>query len=477
MKNLLKWSSVSEVKKATLAFLFCSIFQKSISVISMPIFTRLMSTCEYGQFSVYQTWLSMFSIITTFRLDYDVFNKGMTKYADKKNEYVSTMQSLTTCITLICFIIYLYYYKPLNQLTDLPTLIIVAMFVELLFMPALSFWTLKERYEFKYRDLLIVTITLSVFNITIGVVATLYSAQNKGIARILSCILVQTVFSLFFYIQNFKKSKKLFVKELAAFAILFNLPLIPHYFASYILSFADRIMIQKMVGIPEAGIYSVVYNAGLVLTMFSSALNNALIPWQYKCLEKNQFENINKRLKTLLFFLAASLILFMLFAPEIIKIMAPPEYYEGIYVIPPVAGSVFFIFLYNLVCNAEFFYDKNKFTMVMSGICAVANIILNYTFISLFGYLAAGYTTLFCYVLTVHLHILYVNYVSKKKTGKHLYRHNKIMKISVLLIVISLMIALLYRYIQVRYTLIAATFIAVFVQRKKIYINLKNNLK
>lgn len=51
-------------------------------------------------------------------------------------------------------------------------------------------------------------------------------------------------------------------------------------------------------------------------------------------------------------------ILLIAFAPEAIAIFAPTEYYDAIYVIPPVTMSVFFMFSYNFFAVFEFYYEN-----------------------------------------------------------------------------------------------------------------------
>lgn len=461
-----RWKNLSTVKKATIIFLLCTILQKTISIISTPIFTRLMSTSEYGQFTIYQSWLSLFSIITTFRLDYDVFNKGMTKY-DDKNSYVSTMQTLSLIFTLVVLLLYMLFQNKFNLIIGLPSIVVFAILIELLFMSSISFWSLKERYEFKYKYFAIITILMSILNIIVGIVAV-YFYSEKGIARIMSCVLIQIIFGVYFYYLNIVKAKKFFVLEYAKFAILFNIPLIPHYLSSYILNFADKLMIQKMIGLSEAGIYGVVYSAGLVMTMVSSALNNALIPWQYKSLQNERCEIIKQRVNEIMIVLAVSLTIFILFAPELMHLLAANEYYSGVYIIPPIASSVLFIFLYNLVCNAEFYYDKNKFTMIMSGVCAVLNVVLNLIFINLYGYMAAGYTTLFCYIFTAILHVIYLNNVTKDTCNSSLYDLKRIMFFVVYMVSVSILSAILYGFTYFRYLFVTIILIVLFLKRQKL---------
>ena len=87
--------------------LFCSILQRGISVITTPIFTRLLTTEEFGLYSVYVSWENIFIIFTSMRLDYTVFNKGMSKYKNNRNGYVASMQIITSILTVICLGIYL----------------------------------------------------------------------------------------------------------------------------------------------------------------------------------------------------------------------------------------------------------------------------------------------------------------------------------------------------------------------------------
>ena len=89
----------------------------------------------------------------------------------------------------------------------------------------------------------------------------------------------------------------------------------------------------------------------------------------------------------------------MLISPELETIFGSPKYREAVYAGPPVAASVFFIFIYNILSMPQFYYET-QFLMAASMAAAGANVVLElYFFIRLFGYIAAGYTTLACYML------------------------------------------------------------------------------
>ena len=64
-KLLVKYRSIPVQVKASLWFLICAFLQKGISFITTPIFTRLLSTSEYGQYNVFNSWMNIIIVIVT----------------------------------------------------------------------------------------------------------------------------------------------------------------------------------------------------------------------------------------------------------------------------------------------------------------------------------------------------------------------------------------------------------------------------
>ena len=467
-KALKKYNSIPLPAKAALWFVFCSVLQKSIAMLTMPIFTRIMTKEQMGQFNVYNSWLQILTMITTFRLNYAVFNKGMSKYKENRDAYTSTMQSTTFLITSVFFVIYLIFREPINRFIELPTFIMVAIFMELLISPAIDFWTIRKRYEYIYRPVVIRTLLMSVLNAGLGVAAVLIS-DEKGYARILSCVIVNIGFGLMLFIYNARKAKTLFVPEYAKFALLFNIPLFLHYLSQYVLDSFDRIMIQKMVGLEAIALYGVAYNAGMLMKIFTQSLNNALVPWQYDKLEKKEHKQLDDTTFLVFILMGVLTLLFSAFAPELMMILAGSKYQEAVYVIPPVAVGMFFSFAYSTFANVEFFYNQTQFTMYISMGGALLNIGLNYLFINIFGYIAAAYTTLFCFAVFAISHYFYMTHSVKKSIGvTRIFRTGRMMLLFLAIVALGLLVVFLYNYPIIRYVLIAAVMIVVLIKRKMI---------
>lgn len=472
-KLLKKYDKLSIVAKATLWFTVCSIIQKSISMLTTPIFTRLLSEVEYGLYSTYLSWLNIFTVCVSMRLEAGVFNKGMSKYKDNRDGYTSAMQGLTTVTATIALVLYLAFHQYVENFTSLAMPVMLAMFVELYFVPAYNFWIRRMRYDYKYKSVIIVTLSMAVTNAVFGLLAVYLTSGDKGIARIFSVVAAQGLYGIVLYIYNIRKNTKLINGDYWKYALKFNIPLLPHYFSIYALQHSDRIMIQKLCGYADVAKYSVVYNLSMVLNTVIDSINHAIIPWLYRELEEKHFVNIKKKVNVLVGFVALMLIAFILFAPEVMYFMAPDSYAEAVYVIPPVSLSLLFIFIYTLVGNVEFYYDYNKITMYVSICGAVLNIILNWIFIHLFGYIAAAYTTLVCYIVFAVMHFTFASWIVKKKENTQLLDTRFLLFLCTLVVIVSICLSLIYKMPVVRYFLILVMLVIVVIKRKQIMMVIK----
>lgn len=478
MKNkyLDKYLKMSAPAKAAIWFTFCNVLQKGISMITVPIFTRILNVEEYGIFNIYLSWMNILIIFSSLNLYYGVFNNAMIKYEKDRDKYTSSMMGLVIVITTILFGIYLAGHQLFNNLIGLSTTFMIFMFLELYVTPALQFWSARQRFEFKYKALVIITVVKSILNPLIGILAILITKQG-AMARIVSMVLLELFVCGSLMIIQLIKGKTFYNKEYWMYAIRFNLPLLPHYLSGIILNQGDRVMINYFSGPDEVAIYSVAYNIGMLVQLFTNAINSSFTPWFYTSMREKKYNEIKNITNLLLLLMSILVICIMFFAPEVVKVFAPDEYYAAVYVIPPISASVFFIFMYVLFSNVEFYFEENKFILIASIIAAVLNIILNAIFIPIFGYLAAGYTTLFSYIIYCFAHYIFCRIVCRKHIGIiNLYDSKFIIFLSFIVIATAIIFNILYSFFILRY-IIATIFFLVVVWKRTYLINIIKLLK
>lgn len=473
-KAINKYKNLPIPVKAGIWFMICSIIQRGIALITVPIFTRLLSVEEYGLYSTYVSWESIVLILITLRLDYTVFNKGMSKYKNNRDGYIASMQLVTTFTTIMMLIIYLLFQNNINRITELDFFLMILMIFQAGFAPSLSFWMIKKRYEYDYKKFVFISLSMGFINTIIGIMSVLFINGDGGVVRIISYALVDILFSLVLYFINFKNGFKNYKIDHIKYALLFNIPMIPHYFSTYILNHSDRIMIQKMTNKVNVGIYNVSYNAGMLMTIVSTSIINAYTPWYYEKFDDNKQEDVSNLFLPLMICIILPIFAFMLFAPEALKLLASENFYDALYIIPPVSASIIFIFMYSYFSIAEFYYDKNKFSAIISTIAALVNIVTNYIFIRLFDYRAAGYTTLLSYFILSLGHYLYGNHIVKKHIENDYVKWTLFLSISLIVFSYVAIVCFLYNYLLLRYILAIVILLSIALKRREIIILLKD---
>lgn len=475
-KMMEKYKNLNIAVKASLWFAICSILQKGISVITLPIFTRIMNTEQYGQYSIFQTWYNILIIIVTLNIHQEIFNKGLSDNEKCRDRFTSNQAGLLIFLTVFFCILYLLLHNIINDFTGLTNSLVLIMMLEILANALIGLWSARKRFEFDYKKIVTLIMTMSIINPIIGIFAV-YESENKAFARIVSNAIVPIIVAVFIIII-FKRKGKFFDNFYWwKNSILKSLPLIPHYLSLVLLNQSDKLMIDYFGNTSQAGIYSVAHSSGLLMTIINNSINGSFVPWAYDKLKNKNGENIKNVSNGLMLIVLLCNIVLIWFAPELIKILASPEYHEAIWCLVPISASVFFYFVYMLFVDVEIYYGANKYVAIASVFAAVLNIILNYIFIPIYGYFAAGYTTLFSYFMTMILHYIFMKITLNKNNMKtKLFDEKTIAILSVILLTASAIAMILYNYIIIRIIFLLITALIIYLKRNKI-INVLKTLK
>uniref|UniRef100_UPI0040572F82 lipopolysaccharide biosynthesis protein n=1 Tax=Agathobacter sp. TaxID=2021311 RepID=UPI0040572F82 len=463
-----KYNNIPAPVKASFWFLVCSFLQKGIAFITTPIFTRIMDTAEYGQYSVFTSWHGIFSVVVSLKLSAGVYTRGLVEYEEERPQFVSAFQGLSFMLTVIWIAIYILFQNFWNRMTGLTTVRMLAMLVMIWLSAVFGFWSAEKRVDFKYKKLVAVTVLVSILNPFLGIIL-MHFWEDKVSARIFGIILVETVAYVGLFFTQIKKGKLFYSRRFWKYALSFNIPLIPHYLSMTILSSADRIMISNMAGDNEAGIYNLAYQISMIMTMFNNALMQTIEPWLYKKIKENAISSMSKVAYPTFTAIALLNILLIAFAPEVIAVFAPIEYLEAVWIIPPVAMSSYFMFAYTFFAVFEFYFSKTKFISAATMGGAVLNVVLNYILIDRFGYMAAGYTTLLCYIIYTVCHYICMKKICRDYLeNQNPYSTKILLFITVCFIAVGFVFLGTYGNIWLRYGLIAVVGAAGIMGRKKI---------
>ena len=406
-KIVARYRNMSVQLKVVFWFTMVGFLQKGISMITTPIFTRVLSQEDYGMFSVFASYYTVLVIVATLYLHMGVINNAFVKMKDSNEKIVSAFQSLSFVISSSIFILALIFREELGKLMGLPSIVVVFIFLGYIFIEPFHNWVIYKRYQFDYVKPVLVTVVVSILTPLVSVIAIMLTKENQGIVRVASYVIVNTILpGIIFYVVNYKKSKTFYDKKLWTYALTFNIPLLVHYLSETLLNQTDRIMINKILGPTDAGIYSVAFAAAAIFTIFSGALNTAFVPWTYQKIKAQDFKQLAKISYLVLLGLAVILSIMIMFAPEVVMVLAGNKYTGAVYLIPTLSASVFFGYMYRLFSRIELFYEKKSYTVISTITAAIVNIILNAWWIPIWGYTAAGYSTLVSHILFCVMHYI-----------------------------------------------------------------------
>lgn len=395
----------NEYKKASAFYLIGSLFNKGFAFLTVPIFTRILSTTDYGIVTTYNSWISILSMVMGFAI-YMGIRAAFIDYKEKIDDFVS----VTTTFTLLCggvmclFIGGGAYLLRIN--VDL-TLIVLCLLQGLATALVQNYsMYLMMQYRYKFRTALMIlpnllSVGASVFAILFVVKTDLY------MGRIVPTALINAAFGLITVALVYARSHVLYNREYLKYGLAISMPLVLHGIALNILSQSDRTMITWLADASQTGVYSLIYNFSMIATVITTSLDGVWVPWFTERLKNREIKSINDLAVDYINLMTYAMVGVMFVGPEVVKLLASSKYWEGISIIPPVVLANYIIFAYTLYVNIEHFYKKTPYITVNTLIAAGSNLILNYIFIPLYGYVAAAYTTLFSYLLAFVLHARY----------------------------------------------------------------------
>lgn len=396
----------------SIAFLniFSVVILQGIAFLSIPIFSRMLGTEQYGQYSVFNSWVT---IVTCFMGLGMSFAIGTGKYHFKE-EY----EKFKSCILLYGFLVSLVEgglillcvsiagsFSHLSTTVFLYVIILSVSHFVVNFAQNTFIYEKKALYNF-------ILSTVTAFSTTLLSIYLVWSfpAEDRYIGRVYGMMLPYAFIAIGVLIIFLSRQKIVFKKSFLVFGFQVGFPIIFHSLSQTLLAQSDRVMMQMMdVSDSEIGIYSLFYTLISVLTVILNALNNTWCPFYYDNLSNDEYDTIKDKTNNYIELFSILTFGFLMLSPEVSLIMADNSYSTGIKIIPIIVSSVYFTFMYQFPVNYEFYNKKTK--IIASGTvgAAIINIILNFILIPVFGMYGAALATSISYLALFLVHYCIVN--------------------------------------------------------------------
>ena len=451
--------------KAGVWYTISNFLAKGLIFLSTPIFTRVLSKTEYGLYSNFATWQVLLLGLVTWEL-YSTIPRARYDFEKEIDQYISSITLAGSIVTMFFYVMAVLFMPFVSSLLSIEPKYVHILFIYLLTAPALQILQAKHRIFMEYKLATALTLLSSVGSIAVAVLMV-YLCNDKLFGRIVGQQGVLIIVNTAIFIWIVLKGRALNVKH-CKYAFAIALPLVPHLLAGNLLGSFDKIAIQKLCGTEDLAYYSVAFNCALLAKVLWDSLNQAMVPWLYDNLANDKIEDIkevNKYYVAIFMFISVGI---MLFVPEVVFIFGGREYALAKYVMPPIIIGSCFQFVYSTYVNLEM-YEKKTFSISVGTIAAgLLNVPLNFFFIERSGYVAAAYTTMFCYGALMTFHYFIVKHLRMDNTYSNRFNFT----ILALMCCVTIIMEYIYHYNFVRWGCIGAyvllTAALLFVNRNKV---------
>nr|WP_321500612.1 oligosaccharide flippase family protein [uncultured Dethiosulfovibrio sp.] len=397
--------------------MFTDFFLKGFSIITMPIFTRLLSTSDYGVVALYNTWLSIFSIVITLSLANSL---GIAKsdFAERYDQFASSVLFLSLLLFMGFVSVFWLSKEFLTAVTGLSVLLVFLAVFQAYFRFVRTYIIFKLRFEYKANRVSVLTIISTLLGAALSIALILtVSEENRYYGRILGEFLVAGLVSIPCFIFIIKRGKKLVEPNFWKYALCYSSPLVISELSVLINASFDKIVISKYLGNASTGIYSFAYSVGMIASIILASSNLAWTPWFFDKMKSKEFGLIQKASLVYrdLFVLGYVALLFI--SPEMVRLLADQRYWDGLYLVPWVFMAVYFHFMAFFEIRIQSYEKKTYLNASGTLLSAAVNIVLNLLFVPKYGYPAAAITTAVSYFSFFLFHFI----ATRKILGINMY--------------------------------------------------------
>ena len=381
------------------------IISKIVPLVMVPIVTRLMPTSDYyGLSDMSNTIMSIASAIAVMGMYDAMYRMFFDKdEEDFKRAVCSTTALFTFATSAVVFVVmllcrrwiaafffdnakyaYLVYFTAMATLVGATNSIISA----------------PTRMQNK-RGVFLAANTLGPilsYSISIPLLLKGYYVIALPLAGCISNLTLEIAFG----VMNRKWfSPKLFDKKLLKTLLRIGIPLLPNFLIYWVFNSSDRVMITRLIGIGQSGIYSVGAKLGMASQLIYTAFAGG---WQYFAFvtmkEADQVRN-NSRIFEYLGCVSFAATLFICsWAEPIYRLLFEEEYHRAFIVSPYLFLAPLLQMLFQVADNQFLVIKKTWPNLVLLALGALANVVLNLVLIPRLGIEGASIATLIGYVIS-----------------------------------------------------------------------------
>ena len=311
-----------------------------ISIITAPLFSRILGDSGYGVLKIYNIWASVISILFTLETQGTLVNARVEYPEAEQKRYQSSTMALSLLAFLLCSSVVLLFLKPLSGLLKLPPMLICLMLLQAFGTYCVNFLSTKYTYEFKAGRNMLISLAVTVVTLVLSLILVLqmdYEVRYYG--RAIAIAATYALIGIPACIMILLQGKVFYHREYWKFCIALSVPAIFHNLSDLILGQSDQVMLQQMMGDAVVGHYALAWTFGNFLFIIFGALNRTWCPFFFEEMKEGKLEAMMQKSRNFLELFTILSCGFILLTPEVYHVYASRPYWASTMVIPLFVAS------------------------------------------------------------------------------------------------------------------------------------------
>lgn len=391
-----------EYAKASVYYVVANIIGQGIVLLSSAVFTRMMSKADYGLVSTYSTWVL---VLNTF-ICMNLFISVRTAHVDFREDY-DNYNSSVLLLSILCGIVITFLIAGITVAAGMNFGIweVLLACIQSVALNIVNYMLAIQAMKNEYRQRTFMMIAPNWTHILLSVVLMMIFTQNLYMSKIAGNAFGLLAFGVVCTVVLFRKARPRIITKYWKYSLKISVPAIFNTLSDLILMQCDRLMLTSMAGTEETAEYSVIYNVSSIIVAIYQAINGAWVPWFFGKIKSNEPGDIRRYQGHYILLFSVFACGMMTISPELIKLMSPENYWNGIRYVAPIVVASYLIFLYAFF-SAYLLYEKRTVRIAINTVIAAGiNLILNYLLIPEYKSVGAVVATVVSYIVLFVLHL------------------------------------------------------------------------
>ena len=383
-----------------------TVVSRLITFILTPIYTRYFSPHEFGIYSLTTMAINIICPLcmlgisdALFRLYFDKDNLSFQK------ELISTGLKLVICVTSSVLIIFFIFRKPITikYLGDIKYLdyIVLAIFI-IFFRNITTITNSIIRMENNRKKIVQITLIQSIIILMLNLFFIVIMHKDMRFILITNVINLTILFFITYeYSKKYLDFTNLKInKNISKEIIIYGLPLAPVFIGYWVLSAADKLILNYIYDTSAVGLYTVGMKLASIMSLFQTIFSQGWQFFSFSTMQDNDASKVYGKIFDLVVFAGVSIVTILLFYGDFIfKILFSKIYYEAWIVSPVLCLGPVIMVLWCITTIGARVMKRTYLSTIGLFLASIANIILNFLFIPKYYLIGAAVATLISYII------------------------------------------------------------------------------